>query len=159
MSIYLLLSYVFVISILVLLLKYSQISYFLKIALTASIAIFFIFHYEGLQSLSGLPSTHSPPEKFQLLAVTIQQPQPSVQKRGSIYLWVKAGETEPRAYQIPWSDTLYKKLTQVQKKLKQGKRITGSRKNQQAAVSGNESLSGDEYHFSDNKSFRLPNKK
>lgn len=96
--------------------------------------------YYTLPNLMGWPVSQTIPEKSQILAVRIIEPDPKYNDPGAIYLWVdikpsskrpkqtlKAqlnpksvfsykDKTRPRAYQLPYSRQLHKAIVEAQRK-------------------------------------------
>ena len=83
----------------------------------------FAFTWQTLPQLAGWPSRALPPERFNLAALEVQEPDKSGANKGVIYLWVtrlasNTAEVVPRAYELPYSAELQLKLTAASTKLR-----------------------------------------
>lgn len=92
----------------------------LSIALTAGLLG---LTWQTLPQLAGWPSRATTPERFNLAALEVQEPDKSGANKGVIYLWVtrlatNTSEVVPRAFELPYSAELQMKLTAASTKLR-----------------------------------------
>lgn len=85
----------------------------------------------AFQGMLGWPAPNTPPEKFVLLAVVIEEPDKERKQKGALYLWVNALRDnkpvqEPRAYKLPYARDLHALLGEAMKKSRQGVSQIGS---------------------------------
>jgi hypothetical protein len=83
----------------------------------------------AFDSVWGLPSGQSLPERFVLLAAVIEEP--ARDRPGALYVWVNPLENgkparEPRAFRLPYSKDLHALLDEGMKKVRQGISQMGS---------------------------------
>jgi len=95
----------------------------LKGFLVVAVTVFYFFAHEEINNIAGWPSTERMPERFQLLAVVIEEP--SAKNPGALYLWVNAVENghpvaQPRAYKLPYTKDLHGLLNDSLRKIRQG---------------------------------------
>ena len=81
------------------------------------------FTWQTLPLLSGWPSRGLTPERFNLVALEVQEPDKSGANKGVIYLWVtrlasNTAEVVPRAFELPYSAELQLKLNAASTKLR-----------------------------------------
>lgn len=84
---------------------------------------FFGVVYSSWPGVQGWPTHRDLPEQFYLHAVNIAEPD-------SIYLWGTEftqglGQTEPRAYRLPYSPALHDKVDKATRKLRKGLPVIG----------------------------------
>jgi hypothetical protein len=85
----------------------------------------------AFQSMLGWPAPNTPPEKFVLLAVVVEEPDKERRQKGALYVWVNALRDnkpvqEPRAYKLPYARDLHALLGEAMKKSRQGVSQIGS---------------------------------
>jgi len=93
--------------------------------------IFFGVSYSAINGLMGWPTTQKPPGRFNLISSRIFEPDKRTHTSGHIYLWadeldrnnIPAGM--PRSYQIPYSESLARKISDAQEKRDRGIDIMG----------------------------------
>ena len=95
----------------------------------------------AFQGMLGWPAPNTPPEKFVLLAVVVEEPDKEKKQKGALYVWVNALRDnkpvqEPRAYKLPYARDLHALLGEAMKKSRQGVSQIGSTE-QPAAGGGN----------------------
>jgi len=72
--------------------------------LLAALPLFYILHYEVLQSVQGWPSNAPLPQEFHLLASEVREPDPATEDHGEILLWVRATDGgKPRLHRVAYS--------------------------------------------------------
>jgi hypothetical protein len=79
----------------------------------------------------GWPAPNTPPEKFVLLAVVVEEPDKERKRQGALYIWVNAlhgnkPAQAPRAYRLPYARDLHALLGEAMKKNRQGVSQIGS---------------------------------
>ena len=118
----------------------SRWSVWLKAAAIVVVSVFYFASYHGLRTLAGLPSSEDLPSDFRLLYVSIDEPDKLSGGEGAIYIWlrelqndVQVTATEPRAYRLPYSESLAENVEAALRQLEQGKRLNGKRSRQQIA--------------------------
>lgn len=94
-----------------------------KLLATGLTAGLLAFTWQTLPQLAGWPSQASPPERFNLAALEVQEPDKSGANKGVIYLWVtrlasNTAEVVPRAFELPYSAELQLKLNAASTKLR-----------------------------------------
>lgn len=86
----------------------------------------------------GWPSDASLPHAFQLHAVLVEEPSPGGQEKGVIFLWIspwgdagsegtllETSNLRPRAFALPYSRELHKKIDAMRENLARGEMVTG----------------------------------
>ena len=73
---------------------------------------FYIITYISLPPLLGWPVDEKPPQYFELISATIDQPDKTINHDGAIYLWLrplsdKQPPIKPRAYRLPYLDSYH----------------------------------------------------
>ena len=94
-----------------------------KLVSTALAGGLFFFTWQTLPQLAGWPTRGATPERFNLAALEVQEPDKSGANKGVIYLWVtrlatNTSEVVPRAFELPYSGELQLKLTAASTKLR-----------------------------------------
>ena len=94
-----------------LLLLRARLAQWQKVLLLASLPLFYVAHYHGLDDLVGWPS-HAPlPETFVLLGQQVREPDKGAGMAGHIRLWIRAeGEERSRLHQLAYSKDLHQRL-------------------------------------------------
>lgn len=94
-------------------------------------AAFLIAAFIALEAMLGWPTEASPPDRFQLHAAVIEEPDRANRSRGAIFLWLSPRNAEgrpvgpPRAYALPYSRALHEQAVRMQGRLQQGQRVDG----------------------------------
>ncbi|MCP8939623.1 hypothetical protein NK718_13935 [Alsobacter sp. SYSU M60028] len=92
---------------------------------------FFALSYVGAVSLLGWPSRAKLPPHFQLLATKVVEPDAHAGTAGGVFLWIDPLDEQnlplnrPRAFELPWSAKLSRKVSGAQEKLQQGQEVAG----------------------------------
>ncbi len=84
---------------------------------------FLIVFYFSLQQLLGWPTTQQPPKRLLLLYADVRDPDKRSDRKGEIYIWVKPLDDQrarPRAYRLPYSKELHRKLAEAMLKKEKG---------------------------------------
>lgn len=106
------LSYSVVAALLLVMLTYARVPWSAKAAAVVVTSAFYILNFVGVRGLLGWASVDRLPVTFKLLQSRIVEPHSLEGDSGSIYLWVEALDDAnrpsgvPRAYRIPYSDSL-----------------------------------------------------
>ena len=83
----------------------------LIMALLGALPIFYISHYLLFKQLEGWPSDAPLPDRFQLLAYQIAEPDPQHDRRGEILMWITSDPaSQPRAHRLAYSKALHQAL-------------------------------------------------
>jgi hypothetical protein len=92
---------------------------------------FFGISIQAINGLTGWPTTQKLPARFNVLWTAIVEPDKKTNNPGWIYLWAaeldanNVPSTRPRSYQLPYSDSLMRKITQAQEKRERGVDVMG----------------------------------
>jgi hypothetical protein len=92
---------------------------------------FFGISVQAINGLTGWPTTQKLPARFNVLWTAIVEPDKKTNNPGWIYLWAaeldanNVPATRPRSYQLPYSDSLMRKITQAQEKRERGVDVMG----------------------------------
>ena len=109
------LSYALIGALLLAVLVYARLPWSAKAVAVVVTSAFYIASFVGVRGLLGWASVDRLPASFKLLQARIVEPHSLEGDPGSIYLWVEALDDGnrpsgvPRAYRIPYSDTLAQK--------------------------------------------------
>ena len=80
----------------------------------------------------GWPTEAAPPERFQLYAALVREPDRPNRSDGAIYLWLVPGAADgqsdppPRAYALPSSRALHEQVARAQARMKEGQPVDGT---------------------------------
>jgi hypothetical protein len=125
--------------------------------LLALLPVFYLLHYLGLQQLLGWPSDAAPPQRFELLAEQVVEPEPQRNAPGAVYLWLREpGDDRPRAYRLPYTKPLHQEVAAAGQRRADGRPQLGERRTPTA-----QSQSGDggrTLSFRDQPPASLPHK-
>ncbi|HTT07765.1 MAG TPA: hypothetical protein VMH34_03125 [Gammaproteobacteria bacterium] len=94
-----------------------------KLPGVALVGVFYWITAHSIGPLMGWATTYALPERFNLLAVQVHEPDKATSSKGSIYLWVTdlqhgRGQYLPRAYVLPFTPELHVKVTDAATKLR-----------------------------------------
>ena len=87
----------------------SRFAWWIKASAIVVSSVFFVEVFYASKGLLGWPGTGTLPPKFQLLWTRVVEPDPKLDNRGSIFLWVEQVDENnvpsglPRAYRLPYS--------------------------------------------------------
>lgn len=87
----------------------SRFSWWVKAGTIVVSSLFFVEVFFASKDLLGWPGTGALPPKFQLLWTRVVEPDPKLNDRGAIYLWVEEVDENnvpigvPRSYRLPYS--------------------------------------------------------
>ncbi len=101
---------------------YSSFSWPVKAAGILLVFLFYLVSYFSFPPLLGWPTADKLPERFRLLAAHVQEPDKVAGTEGEIYLWITDMSTGkhakvPRAYKLPFSTELHRKVVEAKTKL------------------------------------------
>ncbi len=131
----------------------------LKIVMTLSLPVFYYLHWMGLNGYAGWPSTQILPEKFELIAADVKEPDKEGQSHGSISLWIRPQtNSEPRAHIMPYSRKLHQILHETKQKIAAGRRQLGIMNADDQRGPGANLGNGRTLHFINAPRTRLPPK-
>lgn len=88
--------------------------------------VFFVVSYLGINSLLGWPSTERVPDRFNLIATRIVEPNRQMGEAGSIFFWLERIDDDnvpsgkPLSYRVPYSDELARASDRAQSLIDQG---------------------------------------
>lgn len=96
-----------------------------KVASILLVSSLYFVTYRSLGGIQGWPSTASPPERFLLLAVSVDEPNKVTGSKGRIYFWATSLEdggpaAEPRAYELQYSLDMHNRLDEANKRIRDG---------------------------------------
>jgi hypothetical protein len=105
--------------------------WWIKAAAIVVSTIFFGVSYSAINGLMGWPTTQKPPGRFNLISSRIYEPDKRAHTPGHIYLWADELDNNniptgmPRSYQVPYSDSLARKISDAQEKRDRGIDVMG----------------------------------
>ncbi|MGY3607194.1 MULTISPECIES: hypothetical protein [unclassified Bradyrhizobium] len=108
-------SYALISALLLVILVYARLPWSAKAVAVVVTSAFYIASFMGVRGLLGWASVDRLPASFKLLQARIVEPHSLEGDPGSIYLWVETLDEDnrpsgiPRAYRIPYSDSLAQK--------------------------------------------------
>ncbi|MBO4226386.1 hypothetical protein [Bradyrhizobium neotropicale] len=108
-------SYALIGALLLVILVYARLPWSAKAVAVVVTSAFYIASFMGVRGLLGWASVDRLPASFKLLQARIVEPHSLEGDPGSIYLWVETLDDDnrpsgiPRAYRIPYSDSLAQK--------------------------------------------------
>lgn len=104
---------------------YSKWSWRVKTLTVIAVSAFYLITYFSIPPLLGWPTDQALPERFNLVAIYVDEPNKITGEPGEIYLWVAdmkhgPGHDKPRAYRVPFSVALHTKVVEAGVKLRKG---------------------------------------
>jgi hypothetical protein len=82
-----------------------------------ALPLFYLAHYLGLKALQGWPTAEALPERFEVLAERVVEPDARSGEPGAIYLWIQTAQDDrPRAFRLPYSRALHTEADQAGKR-------------------------------------------
>ncbi len=106
----------------------------IRIGVLMLLPICYLMHWYLLERMSGWPTDLQIPEQFELVAANVVEPHKTLNRDGSIYLWIRTRlEEPPRSFELEYSRELHTKIVEAQRRLDEGVRQYGN------ASSGRES--------------------
>ncbi len=120
---------------------YSRWAWPVKIFGIVLVAVFYGVTYRSIPPLLGWPTQQNLPERFNLLALYVQEPDKATGDEGAIYMWVTDlgrgfSNVRPRAYEVPFSAELQQKAVEAGSKLKKGLPQLGETKEAELGPNG-----------------------
>ena len=130
-----------------------------KLVLTLLLPLLYFLHWTGLQHSKGWPSDQTLPARFELISADILEPNSLKEIKGSIHLWVRPKDNQPpRAYILPYSRGLHKKLFETKQRMAAGRTQIGLLYDESSGGSGASVGSSQKLDFQDMPQKRLPPK-
>jgi hypothetical protein len=114
-------------ALLLVILVYARLPWPAKAAVVVVTSTFYVASFFGTRGLLGWASVDRLPATFKLLQVRIVEPHTLEGDPGSIYLWVEALDDGnrpsgvPRAYRLPYKESLAEKADKAAKEIAQGR--------------------------------------
>ena len=104
---------------------YTAWSWITKSLLIGIVSMFYLVTYFSFPPLMGWPTAGSLPERFNVVALHVQEPNKKNGVEGKIFLLVTNLDIDPRisvprAHEIPFTESLYAKVAEANNKLKKG---------------------------------------
>jgi len=104
---------------------YSRWPAWVKVGAVALTGLLYYVTYISLESFLGWPARAALPQKFMMLAGSIDEPDEETGSRGAIHIWAVSLEddrlgSEPRAYRAPYSRQLHEQVGAAMKQLRDG---------------------------------------
>ncbi len=131
-----------------------------KIIISLLLPLVYYFHWTNLQEIQGWPSDQTLPTQFELISADVVEPNPLEKISGNIHLWIRpADDGPPRAFSLPYSRELHKKLFETKKRISQGRRQIGLLYDSTSGQSGASIGGGMKLGFRNAPRKRLPPKK
>lgn len=111
---------------------FARISYGIKLFLVVLLSGFYYLNFHSINGILGWPTEQQLPERFQLLASMITEPDESSGEKGVIHIWVNGFENnfpapEPRAYELPYDLDLHAALDDALREQRRGNVQMGRR--------------------------------
>jgi hypothetical protein len=102
---------------------HSKWSWQIKVGCVIVVSGFYLASYYSVAALLGWPTAAQLPQRFNLHAVQVREPDKISREDGEIYLWISGveddgGQTEPRAYRLPYSLPLHNQVDEAATKLR-----------------------------------------
>ena len=153
------LGYIFPLAFLVWLYLNKPLSLTAKLLTAMVLPLIYGVHWLGIQQYTGWPSEQTLPTRFELISADVIEPNRLNQVEGVIHLWLRPeGEHQPRAYRLPYSRALHKKLFETKQRIKQGHSQLGILYEAETTGKGVNLGSGHRLDFQDLTKGRLPPK-
>lgn len=120
---------------------YSKWAWPIKVAGILVVAVFYVVTYRSIPPMLGWPTAQSLPERFNLVALYVQEPDKTTGDEGAIYLWVTdldKGFTNvrPRSHKVAFSAELHQKVVEAGSKLRKGLPQLGETKEAELGPNG-----------------------
>ena len=130
-----------------------------KIIISLLLPLIYYSHWISLQQTKGWPSDQTLPTQFELISADVIEPNPLEKVTGNIHLWIRPKDTgPPRAYSLPYSRELHKKLVDTKKRIALGRRQIGLLYDSSSGQSGASIGGGMKLGFRNAPRKRLPPK-
>jgi len=97
--------------------------WYIKSTAVVLVGILYYLTWQSYSPLIGWPTSVDLPKRFNLVGISVEEPDKTTQAKGKIYLWVtdmeqQLGRHVPRAYILPYSSALHAKVTEAGKKMR-----------------------------------------
>jgi hypothetical protein len=90
--------------------------------------LFYVGHYFGLKALQGWPTGQASPERFEVLAERVVEPDVRSGEPGAVYLWIQSADDDrPRAFRLPYSKALHQEANEADRRRAAGTAQRGIR--------------------------------
>lgn len=105
---------------------YSRWPLWVKLGSIAVVTGFYFVTWQSLQGVLGWPARVDLPDRFILLSTSIHEPNKSTGEPGRVHLWVTPVGADdrpmdqPRAFELPYDDTLHSRLEEAKKEMRNG---------------------------------------
>jgi hypothetical protein len=105
------------------LIRHTRWGFLIKTAATIAVGCLFYVSAHSYPPLIGWPTSVDLPKRFNLIGMSVEEPNKTTQTKGRIYIWVtdmeqQLGKNVPRAYVLPYTPALHNKLNDTSKKLR-----------------------------------------
>ena len=123
----LVLAYVLLSTLLLAVMIFLPIRRWLKIAAILAASAFYVVVFFATQHLLGWSAPVAVPDRFQVLWTRVIEPNPSRNNPGAVHIWVEALDEsnlpsgEPRAFRLPYSVELARKVSAAQAEIDEGR--------------------------------------
>jgi hypothetical protein len=113
-------------ALLLIVLVYARLHWSLKAIAVVVTSAFYVVSFGGMRGLLGWATTDRLPASFKLVSARIVEPHSLEGDPGSIYLWVEELDQDnrpsaiPRAFRVPYTDTLAEKTHTAENEIKAG---------------------------------------
>ena len=99
-----------------------------------ALPVFYIAHYVSVGAIQGWPSNAPLPERFELLAFRIEEPDPADDSAGEILLWAQQHDLEqPRVHRLSYNKELHQELVAAGRRQAKGTPQVGTRSSDKSA--------------------------
>ena len=104
---------------------YTKWSWRVKATAVVLVSAFYVVTYFSIPPLLGWPTSEDLPQRFNLVAVYVTEPDKATGRDGEIFLWATDLErgprgAEPRAYRVPFSGELHARVVEAGNKMRKG---------------------------------------
>ncbi len=131
-----------------------------KILISLILPLIYYLHWMGLQQSKGWPSDQTLPSQFELISADVLEPNQHKDIKGNIHLWLRPRENgTPRAYILPYSRDLHKRLFEAKQRMEEGRMQIGMLTGNDSKGSGSEVGGGMRLNFRNAPRRRLPAKR
>lgn len=105
----------------------------------AALPLFYAAQFMLLQGISGWPTRAALPDRFELLAFSVQEPDRARGMEGQILLWLRPPDADqPRVHLLNYDRALHRSLTEAGERLAEGRRQVGNSEKRPPPTQGRE---------------------